>query len=161
MTVTEIPSQLGSGVRQLRISIFSTDLASFTTAGAKTFNILGVGGFSTGSGSNPGTLVIPQSGKILGVQQHLITSFSGGALSAMTSSIGKSGGSATAVTAPFDIFQAAGDTVVQETGLFYSGQKSSWTVNVTFTPTGDVLSNCTAGQVDIFIVYLSVSDPTA
>lgn len=162
MVATEIPAQFGSSLRQIRISIFSSDLVAFTTAGAKTLTITGVGGIGAGTGgANSGMLTIPQGGKVLGVAQHLVTSFTGGALSAVTCSLGKLGSSATALTAPFDVFQAAGDTVVQETGLFFSGQRSAWNVTATFTPTGDVLANCTVGQVDIYVTYLSVSDPTA
>ncbi len=157
MNVSEIASSLGMGVRQFKVSIFAADLLAFTTAGAKSFDITGVGGSGFLSAVNNGKLYIPQAGKVLGVQQHLVTPFSGGTLSAVTCSVGKSGGSTTFLAAAFDVFQAAGDTVVQETALFKSGQNSAWPVNVTFTPTGDVLGNATAGQVDIYIVLLSTT----
>lgn len=147
MLVTQIASSLGMGTVQYRVSIYASDLNALpNSAGAKTFNLVNVGGNAT----NP--LVCPQGGKILGVQQHLVTSFSGGTLSAVTLSIGKSGGSATFLTAAFDIFQASGDTAVQESaGLFKSGQNSQWTLNATVTPTGDNAANATAGQVDVYI----------
>jgi len=162
MLVTKIPTEFGSFLTCLKIQLFSTDLAAFTTAGAKTFLLTGNGIQNALSAVNSGNVTIPAGGCVLGARLHLVTSFTGGALSAVTLSVGKGGGSATYLLGASDVFTAGGDTVwYGETPLLKSGQQTAWNVNVTFTPTGDVLGNATAGEADLYLYFFNVSDPTA
>lgn len=101
--------------------------------------------------------IIPQGGVILYSRIHHTVAFAGGALSSMTISIGKSGGSATFVEPAFNVFQAVADNTLQEGGLIFNAQMSSWTPNVTFTSIGANVSAATAGSVDIYLAYIDVT----
>lgn len=162
MIVTKIPSEYGSFLTCLKIQIFSTDLAAFTTAGAKSFDLVGNGITNALSLINSGKVTIPAGGAVAGCRAHLVTSFTGGSLSAVTAAIGKSGSTTTYLLGASDVFTAGGDTVwYGETPLLKSGQQTAWNVSATFTPTGDTLSAATAGEVDIYLYFYNVSDPTA
>lgn len=99
---------------------------------------------------------IPQGGVLLGVRIHHTTAFSGGAITAMTVSVGKSGSNAFFASA-FDVFQAVGDTTLQETSLFKAGGINAVPVTATFTSIGANVNAATAGSVDIYLCLLNVS----
>jgi len=103
---------------------------------------------------------LPQAGKVLGVFVKHSASFTGGSISAVTVSVGKAG-TVTHFTSTFDILQAAADTTVQETSLFKSGQLTSLAVIADFISTSADLDKLTAGSVDIYVLYLNVTTPSA
>lgn len=111
--------------------------------------------------ASPISIVTPQpfqlyAGSVmLGVRIIASTAFRGGSLSAMTVSVGASGDS-TRFAAAFDIYQAVGPTVLQETAEFKSGSSLAIPVTVTFSATGDNVRAVTAGLVDIFLYYIPV-----
>lgn len=154
MTKSDLALQFGAGLRYVHFVISYKDLQATTGSGAKsiqladqdnpslTFNI-------TSNGVTGG-------GKILGVAVRPTVSFAGGSLSAMTVSLGVTG-ALTRFTTAYDVFQAVGDTVLQETPLFKLGQFSSTALQATFTPTSDNCSAATAGSVSIDICYLDLS----
>jgi hypothetical protein len=141
----------GGRLRYVDFTITYKDLQATSGAGAQSINL-------TDADNSGVKWVMGQSSKILGVEVKHDTSFSGGSLSAMTVSLGVSG-AVTRYTAAFDVFQAVADTALQETAMFKSVQRSAQQLEATFTPTGDVCSNATAGQVQIRICMLDVSTP--
>lgn len=86
--------------------------------------------------------------KVSWVYVKYSTAFAGGTLTAMTVSVGDSS-STTLYTAAFDVFQAVGATVFQDTDLFKSSTSAARNVLARFTATGDNVVNATAGSVDI------------
>lgn len=103
---------------------------------------------------------LPRAGKILGVFVKHSVAFGGGSISAVSVSVGKSG-STTFFTSAFDILQAVADTTVQETALFKGGQLTALPIVARFTSVTANLSALTAGSVDIYVLYLPVSTPSA
>ena len=82
--------------------------------------------------------------------------FTGGSISAVTASVGTSG-TVAAVTAANSIFTTACfDKHGMNTEL---NSNVAALLQVNFTPTGDVLSNLTAGYLDIYLAMLDVSTP--
>jgi hypothetical protein len=115
---------------------------------------------STTAPPNAQNFAIPQAGVILYAKVHHTTAFSGGTIASMTVSVGKLGGSNTFVTPAFNVFQAAGDTTLQETFAIPSGQISPWGITVTFTSTVGNVNAATAGSVDIYLAYINVTSPS-
>lgn len=149
MQVRNVAAGLGAGPALRRFEITYLDLQTTSGAGAKTFNLF----------QNPtDTVSFPANSMLLGVRKKHSVAFTGGSLSAMTVSVGKSG-SATFFTSAFDVFQAVAATTVQETALFKMGQVTALAIIATFTPTGDTCLNCTAGAMIIDIFALPVSTP--
>lgn len=154
MTKSDLALQFGAGLRYVHFAISYKDLQATNGSGAKTLQLA--------DQDNPSrTFTITSNGvtgggKILGVSVHPTVSFAGGALSAMTVSLGVTG-ALTRFTSAYDIFAAVSDTNLQETPLFKLGQFSSTALQATFTPTGDNCSAATAGSVDIDICYLDLS----
>jgi hypothetical protein len=104
---------------------------------------------------------IPAGGKVLGVEVKASVAFTGtGPLTALTASLGKNGGTTTLFTSAFDIFQAVGDTVLQETALYKLGQRSALVPAVNFVATGGNLNVLTAGSVTITILFENVTTPS-
>lgn len=140
MQISTIATNLGSGVTLRRYTLTYLDFQTTSGSGAKTFALD----------------TLPAHGIVLGVRTINKTNFAGGALSAITVAVGKSG-TATFFTAAYDCFAAAGDTTVQETALFKHGQLTALPMIATVTPTSDNVSAATSGQVDIDILSLNVS----
>ncbi len=104
---------------------------------------------------------IPQGGVMLGAMVHHTVAFAGTAITAVSVSLGVLGGSATFFTPAFDILQAVANNTLQQTSMFKSGTVAAATVQANFTAVGANLTALTAGSVDIFILYLNVTTPTA
>lgn len=144
MQTSDIALNLGGGATYRKFTFTFADLQTTSGSGAKALSL---------------AQSIPSHGKVLGVYVKPTVAFAGGSLSAMTISIGKTGGSATLLTSAFDIFAAVSDTALQETALFKSAQDLAVPLSATFTPTGDTCANCTAGSVDVYIFFLNVTTP--
>lgn len=84
--------------------------------------------------------------------------FSGGAISGLTASVGKSG-SLTLLTTALNCFAAVSDTALVEVFSPLLGQLSSVTPTITWTPTGDALANLTAGVLNVDILWAQVTTP--
>lgn len=156
MQITDLAINHGGQVSLRKFTITYLDLQATSGAGAKALTLVETS--SPGPSGSPVVFAFPKESIVLGVQVHHTVAFSGGSLSAMTVSLGKSG-SATLFTAAQDIFQAVADTTVQETALFKLGQITALTPAATFTPTGDSCSSATAGSVDIKVAFLNVTTP--
>jgi len=151
MQMQDLATSLGGRVRYTRFVIGFKDLQGIPAgAGAQPLTL--------NSASNPSlAYTLPSGSKILGVSVKASVAFTGGALTAMTVSLGVTG-AVTRFTSAWDIFQAVGDTVLQETALFKAGQGSSIAALIaTFTPTTDVVQNCAAGQLNMDIFWLPMS----
>jgi hypothetical protein len=144
MTTQGIAIALGNGIKFKGYSFSFTDLQTTAGAGAKTFNVT----------------TLTQGSFILYIRVKHSVAFAGGALSAMTVSIGKSGAATNFFVAAFNVFQAVADTTLSETATPAIGQLSSCTVTITFTPTGDTCANVTAGIVQVDIAQANVTTPT-
>jgi hypothetical protein len=105
-------------------------------------------------------MTFPQGSFLLYMRVKHSTSFTGGSLTGMTVSVGKSGGTTNFFTQPFNVFQAVADTTIQETFAQPMGQLSAVTPQVTFTPTGDTLAHCTAGVLNIDVAMFRVTTPS-
>lgn len=150
MIKQNIVNQFGYGLVAIRVLADYTDLQATSGSGAKLINVTDAAG---------NVVQVPVNAKIISVNAQTITPFSGGSLSAMTVSLGKSG-SVTYFTATYDVFAAVSDTNLQETpGLFKHGQKTALTLTLNFTPTGDNCSAATAGQVAYDILMWVPSTP--
>lgn len=141
----------GAGPKLYSFRVGFADLQATSGAGAKTIPLTDASG---------NTIMFPQGSKFLGVNVKPVVAFAGPAISAMTASVGKAGGTATFFTAAYDVFAAVSDTNLQETALFKSGQTSAFSANITFTPTGAANSVCTAGDVAVDIYVLTPSTPS-
>jgi len=105
------------------------------------------------------TLTFGQGSVVLYLRVKQYASFTGGSLTGMTVGIGKGSSNNFFNLTPFNVFQAVGDTTLQETTGIPMGQLSSVTPTITFTPTGDLLSNCTAGGLAVDIIWAGVTTP--
>jgi hypothetical protein len=95
---------------------------------------------------------LPAGGVIHAVKIKHSTAFSGGALSAMTLSVGIVGTLAKYATA-FDVFQAVGATVQQLTSTVGTENHSAATsIRLAATATTDTLDNVTVGAVDVWVL---------
>jgi|SRR5579872_545846 len=156
MIRNDISLGLGAAQSYTRWTITPQDLQSMTGSGPKTVVL-------PRNPSQPGQIQVtptlqfqvPQGGKIMAYLVHVVTAFAGGSLSALSMSIGKQGGSSIYISTPIDIFTAGGDTVVTEGGPVNSAQQSAWGVTLTFTPTTDLVSAVTGGQVDLYLLYIN------
>ena len=109
---------------------------------------------TTASGTEDEVLfTLPANGILMGVRIKHSLAFSGGSLSAMTVSIGDSS-SPTLYTSAFDIFQAAGATVMQFTDMLKASTSASRDVLARFTATSDTMDNVTAGSVDVHVCWV-------
>ncbi len=98
---------------------------------------------------------LPARSKILSISVKASTAFAGGALSAMTVSIGDSSGVAF-YTLAFDIFAAVSDTNFQDTDMYKSSTFAARDVLARFTSTGDTMDNVTAGDVEITVQWVTL-----
>jgi GDSL-like Lipase/Acylhydrolase family len=91
--------------------------------------------------------------KLCGVTQRVITAFTGGAISAITSSVGNSGGSTTSYTpTAYSFFTVLAPQDVPPQALNLSDQGI---VQETFTATGANLSVLTAGKAEVSLCVVS------
>lgn len=150
MTKKDFAVQYGNGVRATIFTVTFADLQAISGSGAQPITLA--------DADNPLKLfTIPQYSRIMSIMVKTSVAFTGGSLSGMTMSLGVTG-AVTRFTAAYNIFQTIGDTVLQETASPASGQYS--TINAiiaTFTPTADTLANCTAGQLEIEILWAEVT----
>jgi len=102
-------------------------------------------------------LVYKQGSVILYIRVKHSVAFSGGGLTGLTVSVGKTGGATNFFTPAFNIFQAVADGTLQETYSPAMGQLSAVTPTVTFTPTGAALQAITAGVVNIDVLLAEVT----
>lgn len=103
---------------------------------------------------------IPQAGVIMFVYVHHTVPFAGTGITGMTVSLGVLGGSATAFTSAFNVFQAAANTTYQLTTGPLTTTIAAQSLTANFTSTGANLSLATAGAVDIYLCWLDVSTPS-
>lgn len=140
MTSRDYALSLGGCLRYREFTIPYTDL----TAAATTQNVT--------------LMTLPKFGKVLGVTIKHSTAFAGtGPWTSCTVSVGSSG-DPTAHAGAFDIFQAVGDTVFQDSDQYKSLSNAAYSIIAKFTASHNV-STATAGQVDIRILYMDVTTP--
>jgi hypothetical protein len=94
--------------------------------------------------------------KSCGVSVKHTAAFTGGTVSAMTVSVGDAAGSATTYTATFNIFQAPGNTVFQDTTELTSATYAASTIQAFFTAVGGNLNTLAAGSVDFDICTVTL-----
>lgn len=161
---TDIITGLGGAISTVKYTLTYSDLTTAGTSQTISLNANPGGNAvntpATSTPINSANFQIPQTGKVLTCTIHHTTAFSGGAITAMTVSVGKVGGSNTFVAPAFNVFTGAADTNLQESFAVGSGQITAWGVTVTFTSTGGNVNAATAGSVDIYITYLNVSSPS-
>ncbi len=155
---------MGGAIQLVKYTLTYQDLAAFTSTQQGSMVLYqdppSIGAVTV---TTPASFIIPEGGENLGVKIHHTSSFNGsttagGTMSTMTVSVGTINSGPTFLASPFNIFQAPGDNILQETANFKSGQMSSATVIVQFTCTGSVmLSNSLQGSVDIYMCQLNVS----
>jgi len=120
-----------------------TDLAGTSGSGAKTWNLI----------------TLPQGTFIQYIRIKHSVAFSGGSISAMTVSVGKSTGVVDFFVKTFDIYQTVYDGALSETFAPAMGGLAAVTLTATLTPTGDTCANVTAGVVNIDVAVSSVKTP--
>lgn len=152
MQRTDLVTSMGGNITYVKYTLGFGDL----TAAATTQTVI----LLTNPAGSTLPFIIPQGGVVMGVKVHATTSFTGGGVTAMTMSVGVTG-TVTALTSAFDIFQATGNTVVQETPVFKSTTIAPISIVAAFTSTTANLNLLTAGSVDVYICLLNVSTPSA
>ena len=122
------------------------DLQGTSGAGAKTFTID----------------TLPQGSVLLYIRVKHSVAFVGTSLTGLTLTVGKVGGTVTTfVSTPFEMCSAAvADGTLSETWTPAMGQLSAVSPTITFTPTGAYCSVCTAGIVNIDVLYAPALTPT-
>lgn len=103
---------------------------------------------------------LPDGSYVLGAGVKVRTPFSGGSVSALTVSLGDSGDPDELLTAS-DVYGASsGDWL--ETGGAYTPwtRESDYAVIATFASTGDNVDQLTAGEIEVWIAYAKLSDPS-
>ena len=159
MTQQGLATNLGGAIQFWSFQFTYSDLAGNAAASgvAATLNL-----YNTLSGPPYNTttaMTFPQGSFIIYTRVKHSTPFTGGSISAMTVSVGKSGGAVNFFTQAFNVFQSVADGTLQETFAQPMGQLSATTPTVTFTPTGDKVANCTAGVLNIDIAVAMVTTP--
>lgn len=154
---------MGGAIQLVKYTLTYQDLALFTSTQTASITLQqdpsSIGAVTV---TTPANFIIPQGGKNLGVAIHHTSSFAGsstvGGFTGMTVSLGTVNSGPTFLASPFNILQAPGDNVLQETANFKSGQQSSATVIAQFVATGSAfLGQATQGSVDIYMCQLNVS----
>lgn len=109
--------------------------------------------FSTAGTTKSNTLfTLPIAGVMHSVKLKPSTAFSGGAINAMTLSVGISGTNDKYLTA-FDVFQAVSGTAFGiSDGLFTESHTATATITISAISTGANLSALTAGVVDVWVL---------
>ena len=98
---------------------------------------------------------LPANSKLIGVNVKHSTPFTGGTLTGMTVSVGKTG-NATLYTEAFNIYQAAADTTFQDTTLFKSGSAAAEDVLAFFTAVGGNVNAASTGSVDVSACWVTL-----
>lgn len=142
----EIPLRYGYSVTMTRFTVTFADLNALA-AGATPMSI-------TFQDAGANLFQVAQGGLLLGLRQKLDTAFSGGSLTALTTTIGQVGDTTNNTfftSTPFNLFGPVGDNVsIQEVLLFKAGQDAAFNINVTFTGDGTHnINGATAGQFHI------------
>ena len=154
---------MGGALQLVKYTISYLDLATYISSQTQTFTLpqdppsLGAVSITT-----PANYIIPEGGVNMGVKIHHTSSFNGssstGTMTNVTVSLGTQNSGPTFLASPFNVFQAVGDNVLQETANFKSGQMSSAVVTATFTVTGSaMLATMYQGSVDLYMCNLNVS----
>jgi len=147
MQVTDLALNAGSGVTMRQWTITYADLQAISGSGAQSIALLL---------SNGKQFSLPQAGTILFSRINVTTAFAGGALSALTMSVGTSGAT-TGVQSARSIFATGCFDVHGLNSEFNSDAAQA--LQVTLTPSSDVLANCTAGSLTLTLAILNVSTP--
>jgi hypothetical protein len=153
MQLLYLSSGLGGIVQAYKFTVTYLDLAGFTTAGAHAVTLIQDPG---GNAFNPAQFQINQASMVLASRMNVTTAFTGGAMTAVTASLGTST-TVAAITAANSVFTTACFDKHGVNTEFNSNLAQLLQVN--FIPTTDVLSNLTAGSVDIYIYLLQCSVP--
>lgn len=153
----------GSGLAKLTSGVLSTASAGTDYVGVNSVTGLdasvprctkytvGFASVQTAALTNAVTLFnLPARGKIQGITIKQSTAFAGTSISAVTVSVGQSGGSATAYSATHDIFAAVSNTAFLDDGGHFSATFAAHDVTANFTAVGANLSALNAGSVDIW-----------
>lgn len=158
MQVTDVAINYGGGLTYRKFTIPWND-PLLIALGAVTSGQIPL---KIGSDSGAANFSLPQGAKIIGVfVKHSIAFTGTGPLTALTLSLGKNGGSTTLFTSTFDVFQAVADTTLQETAMFKAGQLTSLVPAVNFVATGGNLNVLLGGSVDVYVLFLNVTMPSA
>jgi hypothetical protein len=151
MQTSDLALSAGGGLTLRQWTITYVDLQGISGSGAQNLKLV-----LSSSGPTPQQYVLPQAATILFSRVNVTTAFAGGAISALTMSVGTSG-STTAITGANSIFA---------TGCFDKhGLNSEFNADnpqsliVTLTPTSDVLANATAGSLTLTLLIVGVSTP--
>ena len=154
---------MGGALQLVKYTISYLDLATYTSSQTQTFTLpQDPPSIGAPSVSTPANFIIPQGGVNMGVKIHHTSSFNGssstGTMSNVTVSVGTQNSGPTFLASAFNVFQAPGDNVLQETANFKSGQMSSAAVTVTVASTGSaMLATMYQGSVDVYLCNLNVS----
>lgn len=110
--------------------------------------------FTAGAGSESITLFnLPAGAVIHAIKTKHSTSFTGGGLSAFTVEVGVAGDTSRYTPAPFDVFQATGDTVLDTFNVIGSEDQANPTaILITATATGDTVAAAAAGDVVVWVL---------
>lgn len=150
MQTSDLALSAGGGLTLRQFTITYADLQAIAGSGAQALKLVN-------SGSNPLIQAqIPQAGTILFSRINVTTAFAGGAISALTMSVGTSG-TTTAVQSARSIFATGCFDVHGLNSEFNSD--AAQLLQVTLTPTSDVLANCTAGSLVLSLLIVNVSTP--
>jgi hypothetical protein len=151
MTKKDFALQYGNGLRLTVFNISFVDLQGISGSGAQPLTLQDQDNPTKAFG-------FPQYSKILAITVKPTVTFAGGALSALSMSLGVTGAITRFTAAYTGLFSAVADTTLQETFGIASGQYSTIaSVIATFTPTSDVLKNATAGNVEISILWADIT----
>ena len=154
---------MGGTLQLVKYTITYQDFVTFTSTQTASIalpqNPPSIGAVSV---TTPANYIIPEGGVNMGVKIHHTSSFIGssstGTMTNVTVSLGTVNSGPTFLASPFNVFQAPGDNVLQETANFKSGQMSSAVVYANFVSTGSaMLSTMYQGSVDLYMCNLNVS----
>ena len=104
-------------------------------------------------------ITLPAKGEILSCGIELVTEFAGGTVSAATASVGPNGAETTLQTAQ-NVFTGAGTGLKLAAGTDFTTNRAMYSTSSTTSIvcqvalTGDTSDNLTAGEVNIFLVYV-------
>lgn len=143
MTVTELASSLGYGVRFTKYTIPYTDLAAVAATSA-TLTLF----------------TLPQGAIVLATRLKHTVAFAGPSITDMSCVVGIAG-TTNLYAADLDIDAAVADTTLNQAGVPAAAGHAAVAVIMTIGSTGANLSVLTAGSVDFYIAYLSVTTPSA
>lgn len=147
MNVSDLALNSGGGLVLRQWTITFADLAAIAGSGAQALKLVLSSGLQ---------YILPQASTILFSRINVTTAFAGGAISALTMSVGTSGAT-TGIQSARSIFATGCFDVHGLNAEFNADNPQS--LQVTLTPTSDVLANCTAGSLTLTLLIASVSTP--